>query len=182
MEQYPIKSVTFGGFDKQDVVRYLEQASEKAAAVQRELEAENETLRKEAADRAEELDQLRAQVEELAGGDVIARPHFAQVMVRRGYVQTTREAFDRYLDTDEYQRIERQKPDARTCIEIIKAAGGLVSLAHPYQVKLEDDKLEALVKELAALDKLKGPALAKQRYDMFRAMGQDLPLAREEEP
>lgn len=90
-----------------------------------------------------------AEVEELAGGDVIARPHFAQVMVRRGYVQTTREAFDRYLDTDEYQRIERQKPDARTCIEIIKAAGGLVSLAHPYQVKLEDDKLEALVKELA---------------------------------
>lgn len=90
-----------------------------------------------------------AEVEELAGGDVIARPHFAQVMVRRGYVQTTREAFDRYLDTDEYQRIERQKPDARTCIEIIKAVGGLVSLAHPYQVKLEDDKLEALVKELA---------------------------------
>ena len=43
-----------------------------------------------------------AEVEELAGGDVIARPHFAQVMVRRGYVQTTREAFDRYLDTDEY--------------------------------------------------------------------------------
>ena len=33
-----------------------------------------------------------AEVEELAGGDVIARPHFAQVMVRRGYVQTTREA------------------------------------------------------------------------------------------
>ena len=67
MENYSFKSVAFGGFDKQDVVRYLEQASEKAAAVQRELEAENETLRKEAADRAEELDQLRAQVEELAG-------------------------------------------------------------------------------------------------------------------
>ena len=40
------------------------------------------------------------EVEELAGGNVIARPHFAQVMVRHGYVATTREAFDRYLDTD----------------------------------------------------------------------------------
>ena len=40
----------------------------------------------------------------------------------------------------------------------------------------------ALVKELAGLEKLKGPALAKQRYDMFRAMGQGLPPAREEEP
>ena len=65
MENYSFKSVAFGGFDKQDVVRYLEQASEKAAAVQRELEAENAELRKQVEDRREELDQLRAQVEEL---------------------------------------------------------------------------------------------------------------------
>lgn len=90
-----------------------------------------------------------AEVEELAGGEIIARPHFAQAMVRRGYVQTTREAFDRYLDTEEYQRIERPKPDARTCVETIKGAGGKVSLAHPYQVGLDDVSLEALVKKLA---------------------------------
>lgn len=65
MENYSFKSVAFGGFDKQDVVRYLEQASEKAAAVQRELEAENETLRRQAEERTAELDRLRAQVEEL---------------------------------------------------------------------------------------------------------------------
>ena len=40
----------------------------------------------------------------------------------------------------------------------------------------------ALRKELAALDKTKGPALAQQRYDMFRAMGQNLLPARREEP
>lgn len=90
-----------------------------------------------------------AEVEELAGGEIIARPHFAQAMVRRGYVQTTREAFDRYLDTEEYQRIERPKPDAGTCVETIKGAGGKVSLAHPYQVGLDDVSLEALVKKLA---------------------------------
>ena len=90
-----------------------------------------------------------AEVEELAGGSVIGRPHFAQVMVRRGYVQSNREAFKRYLDTDEYQRNERQKPDARTCIETIHSAGGKVSFAHPYQVKLEDDALEGLVREMA---------------------------------
>lgn len=95
------------------------------------------------------VDVSLAEVEELAGGDVIGRPHFAQAMVRRGYVQSNREAFDRYLDTDEYQRIERQKPDARTCIETIRSAGGKVSLAHPYQVRLEDDALESLVRELA---------------------------------
>lgn len=95
------------------------------------------------------VDVSLTEVEELAGGDVIGRPHFAQAMVRRGYVHNSREAFDRYLDTDEFQRIERQKPDARTCIGTIHSAGGKVSLAHPYQVKLEDDALEDLVRELS---------------------------------
>ena len=88
------------------------------------------------------------EVEGIAGGDIIGRPHFAQAMVRRGIVATTREAFERYLDTADYQRIERVKPDARTCVETIKAAGGRVSLAHPYQLKLENEALELLVKQL----------------------------------
>lgn len=89
------------------------------------------------------------EVEEIAGGDIIARPHFAQAMVRRGYVQTNREAFDRYLDTEDYARIERAKPDARTCVEAIRSAGGRAALAHPYQVGLEDGDLDALVRRLA---------------------------------
>ena len=90
-----------------------------------------------------------AEVEELAGGEVIARPHFAQVMVRRGYAATNREAFDRYLDTEEFrQTVKRFKADARTCVEAIKAAGGKASLAHPYQMGLPDGELEALVKRL----------------------------------
>lgn len=88
------------------------------------------------------------EVEELAGGDIIARPHFAQVMVKHGFVSSTREAFDLYLDTDEYQRIERFKADAETCVQSIKRAGGKVSLAHPYQLNFPDDKLEALVRQL----------------------------------
>lgn len=90
-----------------------------------------------------------AEVEELAGGEVIARPHFAQVLVRHGYVSTNREAFDRYLDTEEFrQRVKRFKADARTCLEAIKTAGGKASLAHPYQTGLPDGELEALVGRL----------------------------------
>ncbi len=65
MENYSFKSVAFGGFDKQDVVRYLERMSESAAAAQQELESENEKLRGQAADNEKELERLRAQVEEL---------------------------------------------------------------------------------------------------------------------
>ena len=90
-----------------------------------------------------------SEVEKLAGGEVIARPHFAQVMVQCGYVSTNREAFDRYLDTEEFrQTVKRFKADARTCVEAIQSAGGKVSLAHPYQMGLPDDRLDALVKQL----------------------------------
>lgn len=99
------------------------------------------------------------EVEEIAGGDIIARPHFAQALVRRGYVSSNREAFDRYLDSEEYrQKVTRFKADARSCVEAIKAAGGKVSLAHPYQMRLEDEALEALVREMAGygLDAIEG--------------------------
>lgn len=90
-----------------------------------------------------------AEVEELAGGEVIARPHFAQVLVKHGCVSTNREAFDRYLDTEEFrQRVKRFKADARTCVEAIKNAGGKVSLAHPYQMGLPEGELDALVGQL----------------------------------
>ncbi|MDE7245228.1 MAG: PHP domain-containing protein [Oscillospiraceae bacterium] len=87
------------------------------------------------------------EVEEIAGGNIIGRPHFAQAMVKRGYVSSNREAFGRYLDTEEYGKIERQKPDMRTCVETLRGAGARVSLAHPYQ--LPEDELETLVCTLA---------------------------------
>ena len=90
-----------------------------------------------------------AEVKELAGGKIIGRPHFAQVLTRHGYVVNNREAFDRYLDTEEFRhRVERPKPSAKTCVEAIKAAGGKVSLAHPYQIGVDNGTLEEIVREL----------------------------------
>ena len=40
------------------------------------------------------------------------------------------------------------KPSAQKCVEMIKAAGGRVSLAHPYQIVLGGDSLEDLVRRL----------------------------------
>lgn len=93
------------------------------------------------------LEEVRA----LSGGAVLGRPHFARAMVRRGYVQSSREAFDRYLDTEEYhQEVERDKPSVRECVGAIHASGGKAVLAHPYQIGLKDNALEELVSQLAA--------------------------------
>ena len=89
------------------------------------------------------------EVDKESGGGAVGRPHFAMVMLRLGYVATRKEAFDRYLDTPEFQEIERgTKPSAQECVERIKAAGGKVSLAHPYQIVLNGETLEELVRRL----------------------------------
>ena len=55
------------------------------------------------------------EVDEEAAGGSVGRPHFAMVMLRRGYVATRKEAFDLYLDTPEFQHIENgTKPSAQT--------------------------------------------------------------------
>lgn len=91
------------------------------------------------------LDEVDAE----AGGGPVGRPHFAKVMLRHGMVSTRKEAFDLYLDTPEFQKIEKgTKPSAQECVERIKAAGGMVSLAHPYQIVLNGESLEELVRRL----------------------------------
>jgi len=121
------------------------------AALCREMKAgrDRRSLRIIAFLREQGVDISLAEVEALAGGGVVGRPHFAQVLVRRGFAANNRDAFDRYLDTEEFRRrVERPKPPVRRCIETVKAAGGKVSLAHPYQIGIGNPALEALVREL----------------------------------
>ena len=88
------------------------------------------------------------EVDEVADGAAIGRPHFAQVMLRRGICKTWEEVFDTYLDTDEFHAVVEDKPAAERCIRAVHNAGGFVSLAHPYQTGLEGAELEALVKRM----------------------------------
>jgi hypothetical protein len=85
-----------------------------------------------------------------AGSDLVGRPHFANLMMRKGYVETYQEAFDKYLKKGAplYMSKKRFEPDH--AIELIHKAGGIAIMAHPYQTKLEDEALEALVKELVS--------------------------------
>lgn len=89
------------------------------------------------------------EVDAEAAGGAVGRPHFARVMLRHGIASTWKEVFDRYLDTPEFQEIEKgTKPSAQECVERIKAAGGKASLAHPYQIVLNGETLEQLVARL----------------------------------
>jgi hypothetical protein len=75
----------------------------------------------------------------------VGRPHLAQAMVRRGYVTSVDEAFDRYLAAGRPAHVERARLPAATVIETIRRAGGVPSLAHPG-VYRRDGVIEDLVR------------------------------------
>ena len=87
-------------------------------------------------------------VESEAGGRVVARPHFATVMIRKGYVPDRATAFSKYLAKGglAYEPRESYSPDQ--CISIIRDAGGLSVLAHPDTTHLEGEGMDELLSEL----------------------------------
>ena len=62
-------------------------------------------------------------VRELAGGTV-GRPHIAKAMVEGGYVESVRDAFDKYLGDNGVGRVPRPKLDPVDALGIIHDAGG----------------------------------------------------------
>lgn len=67
----------------------------------------------------------------LAGHGAAGRPHVAQVMVRRGYVKSVREAFDKYLRTNGPAAVPRRRLTPEEAVAVIRRAGGVPVLAHP---------------------------------------------------
>ena len=88
------------------------------------------------------------EVERVAGGDVIARPHFARVMVEKGYVGSVKEAFDVYLGKGGKVYVDRDRLTAAEAIGLIHRAGGVASLAHPNNLKMSEDDTEFYVRSL----------------------------------
>jgi 3',5'-nucleoside bisphosphate phosphatase len=68
------------------------------------------------------------------GSGLTARPHFAQVMVAKGYVSSIQQAFDDYLNESAKAYVYREEPSFTKGVAMIRKAGGIASLAHPVRV------------------------------------------------
>jgi predicted metal-dependent phosphoesterase TrpH len=92
---------------------------------------------------------VRIEEVERKGRSLAGRPHFAKLMLEKGYVSTIQQAFDDYLDESAKGYVDRQEPDMETAIARIAAAGGISSIAHPVRMGYRDpQKMRALVAEL----------------------------------
>ncbi|MEG2893154.1 MAG: PHP domain-containing protein [Clostridium sp.] len=78
------------------------------------------------------------------------RPHIARCLVKKGYFKDTFQVFEKLLGNGKPACIDRFKLHPRDGINLIKEAGGIPSLAHPYVNKsgLSDSSINGMVKDM----------------------------------
>jgi len=86
-------------------------------------------------------------VQEIAGGNVIGRPHIALAMIEKGYISSVQQAFtSQYFDNTGRAYVARYKMSPKRAIKLIHDANGVAVVAHPglcyrgFGLKEEDIK------------------------------------------
>lgn len=91
------------------------------------------------------------EVEAEASPGVMGRPHFATIMLRKGYVTSMEEAFLRYLGKGGAAFVPKARIPREQAISTIRGASGIPILAHPDQTRRAGRELDDLLTELAGL-------------------------------
>ncbi len=81
------------------------------------------------------------EVKSLAGNESVGRPHIARVLMEKGYVQSAKEAFERYLAEGAAAYVSRELPEPGEAIAAIRAARGVAVLAHPSWLERADQSI-----------------------------------------
>lgn len=122
------------------------------AEFRRWLETQQASRRKRNVDLVAKLWQLGVEITladaEVYGRTQVGRPHFARVLLEKGYVTNIQQAFDRYLADDAQAAVDRDEPTLEEGIRRIREAGGLASLAHPVRLPQRGPDLARLVEHL----------------------------------
>ena len=83
---------------------------------------------------------------------VVGRPHIAAILLRKGYVSSIKQAFDKYLAPGGLAYFDKERLTPRQALEMIRQSGGVPVLAHPIQLRTENDaQLERILKDLLDL-------------------------------
>ena len=76
----------------------------------------------------------------------LGRPDLARLLVKKGYVKTVQEAFDKYLiKAYETTRKVNKNLMPEECLKLILNSGGIPVLAHPHSLELTNEELKKLI-------------------------------------
>lgn len=90
------------------------------------------------------------EVQDLAQGSV-GRPHIARILVERGVVRDYEAAFRQYLGRHGRAFAPKRELSLPTAVDVLKAQGATVALAHPYLLGENGRAMEDLVRRYAGL-------------------------------
>lgn len=117
---------------------------------------------------------------EFSTSNVTGRSQIARVMMKKGYVSTVKEAFEKYLGFGKPAYIKRKSLTPEKAIEIIKKSGGKAILAHLNQIGKTDEELCVLLRHLKefGLDGIEGyyTEYTDDMNERYRKMADDLGL------
>lgn len=95
------------------------------------------------------MDLTMEEVQRASGGWLVGRPHFAQVLLDKGYVGSRQEAFDKFLAKGKPAYVNKVRLSPEESVAVIRNAGGTAVLAHPLQLKAKNKtELDRIVRNL----------------------------------
>jgi len=95
------------------------------------------------------IDLTYEEVLKVSGGGQVGRPHFAQVLLRKGYVRSFQEAFDRFLKKGAPAYVDKFRFTVKETLHFINEAKGIAVLAHPNTLGMNGySELENLLLKL----------------------------------
>lgn len=74
---------------------------------------------------------------EALGRSLAGRPHFARLLVERGYARDFGDAFRKYLGEEAPTYVERESQTTGEAIRMVRAGGGIPVIAHPIRLSLD---------------------------------------------
>ena len=86
---------------------------------------------------------------EAGSPDLVARPHIAAALVRKGFARDRQDAFRRFLERGAPAYEDRFRLPPEEAIRLVREAGGAIALAHPLSARFDAAELEAFVGRLA---------------------------------
>jgi predicted metal-dependent phosphoesterase TrpH len=84
-----------------------------------------------------------------AKGNIVGRPHFASVLVEKGYFNDRKEVFDKFLSKGKPAYENKKRFSIEKSIQLIHNANGLAVWAHPYSAVTNSEELVNLARKLA---------------------------------
>jgi predicted metal-dependent phosphoesterase TrpH len=94
--------------------------------------------------RSKGLPNMLDAVLQIAGGDPVGRPHFAEYLVSEGIARDTKAAFRKYLGAGKAGDVRHHWASLPDVVHWIVQSGGTAVLAHPATYRLTKTKLRAL--------------------------------------